>query len=137
MKEPGHIARGPSSRESMVVTFPSGVRMTMNPPPPIPHENGSVTPSTAAAATAASTAFPPFRRTSMAARVPSRSTVAAAPPLPVAVGCFWTWAAAAWGISSAAARRASVASPVKWRICGGLTRTTIRPCEWRRRRMPM
>ncbi len=62
--------------------------MTMNPPPPMPHENGSVTPSTPAAATAASTAFPPRRSVSMAAWVPARSTVAAAPPLPMAVGCF-------------------------------------------------
>jgi len=35
----------------------------MNPPPPIPATNGSVTPSTAFAATAASTAFPPSRST--------------------------------------------------------------------------
>src|SRR5919198_483486 len=48
--------------------------MTMKPPPPIPDENGSVTPRTAAAVTAASTAC--------FAGVP---TVAAAPPVPVAV----------------------------------------------------
>ena len=60
--------------------------MTMKPPPPIPHENGSVTPRTAAAATAASTALPPSRSVSMAACVASVSTVAAAPPVPVAVG---------------------------------------------------
>jgi hypothetical protein len=88
MKEPGRIVRGDSSRASIVVTLPFEVRMTMNPPPPMPHENGSVTPSAAAAATAASTAFPPRRSVRIAARVPSRSTVAAAPPLPVAVGCF-------------------------------------------------
>jgi hypothetical protein len=29
---------GDSSRESIVVTFPDAVRMTMNPPPPMPHE---------------------------------------------------------------------------------------------------
>jgi hypothetical protein len=39
----------------------------MKPPPPIPHENGSVTPSTAAEATAASIALPPRRRMSIAA----------------------------------------------------------------------
>src|SRR5688500_6941956 len=58
----------------------------MKPPPPIPHEKGSVTPRTAAAATAASTALPPSSSTSIAAFVASSSTVAAAPPLPVAVG---------------------------------------------------
>ena len=57
----------------------------MKPPPPIPLENGSVTPSTAAAVTAASTALPPWRSVSIAAWVAWRSTVAAAPPLPVAV----------------------------------------------------
>ena len=51
----------------------------MKPPPPMPHENGSVTPSTAAAATAASTALPPALSVSIAAWVPSASTVAAAP----------------------------------------------------------
>ena len=68
MNESGCIAAGDFSRESIVVTLPFGVRMTMKPPPPMPHENGSVTPSTAAAATAASTAFPPRRSTSVAAR---------------------------------------------------------------------
>ena len=52
----------------------------------MPHENGSVTPSTAAAVTAASTALPPRRSVSIAAWVASVSTVAAAPPVPVAVG---------------------------------------------------
>jgi hypothetical protein len=87
-KESGSIVAGDSSRPSIVVTFPFAVRITMNPPPPIPHENGSVTPRTPAAATAASTALPPLRSALIAARVPSRSTVAAAPPLPIAVGCF-------------------------------------------------
>ena len=36
--EPGRIAAGDSSRESIVVTFPSGVRIVMKPPPPMPHE---------------------------------------------------------------------------------------------------
>ena len=37
-KESGCIDAGDSSRPSIVVTFPLAVRMTMNPPPPIPHE---------------------------------------------------------------------------------------------------
>ncbi len=57
--ESGRIAAGDFSRESIVVTLPFGLRISMKPPPPIPAENGSVTPSTAAAATAASTALPP------------------------------------------------------------------------------
>src|ERR671910_252926 len=51
--ESGCIVAGDSSRESIVVTLPPAVRITMKPPPPMPHEYGSVTPSTAAAATAA------------------------------------------------------------------------------------
>ena len=58
----------------------------MKPPPPMPHENGSVTPSTPAAATAASTALPPLLSVSIAACVASVSTVAAAPPVPIDVG---------------------------------------------------
>ena len=88
VNESGRIAAGESSRLSIVVTLPRGVRMTMNPPPPMPHENGSVTPSTPAAATAASTALPPRRSVRIAARVPRASTVAAAPPPPMAVGCL-------------------------------------------------
>src|SRR4051794_16016828 len=60
--------------------------MTMKPPPPTPHEKGSATPRTPAAATAASTAFPPLCSASIAARVASVSTLPAAPPLPVEVG---------------------------------------------------
>src|SRR5919204_5332518 len=60
--------------------------MTMKPPPPIPHENGSATPRTPAAVTAASTAFPPRFSASIAACVASVSTLAAAPPVPVEVG---------------------------------------------------
>src|SRR3954453_12300042 len=60
--------------------------MTMKPPPPTPHEKGSATPRTPAAATAASTAFPPGCSASIAACVASVSTLAAAPPLPVEVG---------------------------------------------------
>src|SRR5688500_1378565 len=62
--------------------------MTIKPPPPMPHEYGSVTPRAAAAATAASTALPPSLRTCIPTCDASRSTVATAPPVPVAVGCF-------------------------------------------------
>ena len=41
--EVGCIAAGAVSRPSIVVTSPPAVRMTMKPPPPMPHENGSVT----------------------------------------------------------------------------------------------
>ena len=78
--EVGVIAAGAVSRPSIVVTLPSAVRITMKPPPPTPHENGSVTPSTPAAATAASIALPPFLSVSIAACVAIRSTLAAAPP---------------------------------------------------------
>src|SRR5919201_1827072 len=77
----------------------------MKPPPPMPHEYGSTTPSTPAAPTAASTALPPWRRTPIAARVACRSTLAAAPPAPTAVGCLvGVWWAAAGAARSAAAR---------------------------------
>ena len=36
--ESGRIVAGDSSRPSIVVTFPPAVRMTMKPPPPMPHE---------------------------------------------------------------------------------------------------
>src|SRR3954470_4143854 len=84
--EVGVIAAGAVSRPSIVVTLPSAVRITMNPPPPTPQENGSVTPRTPAAATAASTALPPFFSVSIAARLAIRSTDAAAPPDPIEVG---------------------------------------------------
>ena len=87
----GCIAAGAISRVSIVVVCPAGVRMTMNPPPPIPHDSGSTTPSTAAAVTAASTALPPRRSAPIAACVATLSTVAAAPPVPVAVASGWCW----------------------------------------------
>ncbi|CAO0834544.1 hypothetical protein SMICM17S_10351 [Streptomyces microflavus] len=46
----------------------------------MPAEYGSVTPSAAAVATAASTALPPLRSTSIPAADASRSTLATAPP---------------------------------------------------------
>ena len=54
----------------------------------MPVEYGSVTPRAAAVATAASTAFPPLRRTSMPACVASGSTLDTAPPVPSAVAFF-------------------------------------------------
>src|SRR5215211_7934563 len=60
----------------------------MNPPPPMPHEYGSVTPRAAAVATAASTALPPPFRTCIPTWDASWSTEDTAPPVPVAVGCF-------------------------------------------------
>src|SRR3954447_4867290 len=60
----------------------------MKPPPPIPATYGSVTPSAAAAATAASIALPPSRRICIPACVASGSTVATAPPVPVATPCL-------------------------------------------------
>src|SRR6266705_3436968 len=85
-KDDGVIAALAFSRPSIVVTRPPTVRITMNPPPPRPHENGSVTPSTPAATTAASTALPPAFSSSIAACVASVSTDAAAPPVPTDVG---------------------------------------------------
>ena len=84
--EVGVMAAGAVSRPSIVVTLPPAVRITMKPPPPTPHENGSVTPRTPAAATAASIAFPPFVSVSIAACVAIRSTLAAAPPWPIEIG---------------------------------------------------
>src|SRR5215211_6914840 len=60
----------------------------MKPPPPMPHEYGSVTPSAAAVAIAASVALPPSLRTCIPTWEASWSTVATAPPVPVAVGCL-------------------------------------------------
>src|SRR5438270_3016132 len=81
----------------------------MKPPPPMPATYGSVTPRVALAATAASTALPPSRSTSMAVRVASRSTLAAAPPVPTAVGC-WAEAGGAETPTSEAGTSASAAS---------------------------
>ncbi|GHH33999.1 hypothetical protein GCM10018775_05990 [Streptomyces umbrinus] len=54
----------------------------------MPDEYGSVTPSAAAVATAASTALPPLRRISIPAAEASASTLATAPPYPTATGTF-------------------------------------------------
>src|SRR6266540_4224194 len=59
----------------------------MKPPPPIPQVYGAVTPIMAEAATAPSTALPPACITWIAADVACASSVAAARPRPVAVGC--------------------------------------------------
>src|SRR3954453_4366371 len=95
----GFIAAGAFSRLSIVVIRRlSPPRRPMNPPPPMPQLYGSTTPSTLAAATAASNALPPARMTSIAACVASGSTLAAAPPVPFAVGCF----SCAWATGAAA-----------------------------------
>ena len=85
----------------------------MNPPPPMPHEYGSVTPSTAAAATAASTALPPRAQGRR-----SRPAVAAGRrwrprrPCPSAVGCF-CWASATAGSKSTSAIAAAIRRRMK------------------------
>src|SRR5215213_6282562 len=86
----------------------------MKPPPPTPHENGSVTPSTAAAATAASIAFPSLARTSIAAREARRSTVAAAPPVLVDVGGSDAARVGADDAIAAATSAASVPASARW-----------------------
>src|SRR6266508_2529799 len=75
----------------------------MKPPPPSPEEYGSVTPRVAAAATAASTALPPWRSTASPAWEASRSTVEIAPPVPRAVG---------WLAGEAARDRAGATRPL-------------------------
>ncbi len=115
--ESGFMWAGAVSRPSIDVTRPSGVRISMKPPPPTPQLNGSVTPSTPAAVTAASTALPPLRRASIAAPVATESTLAAAPPVPVAVA-LGTWrngplgGAGGWGCRGFAATPAGSASAV-------------------------
>src|SRR4029450_4533848 len=54
----------------------------MNPPPPMPQLNGSVTPSVAAAATAASIALPPWSRIAIAARLAGAPGGATEAPVP-------------------------------------------------------
>jgi hypothetical protein len=88
----------------------------------MPDEKGSVTPSTAAAATAASTALPPALRMSMPALLASRSTVAIAPPVPVAVGCLVAAGAAA-GVMIDAMNTALSKSAA----CGRETRSMVPP----------
>src|SRR4029079_9136552 len=84
----------------------------MNPPPPMPHEYGSTTPSTPAAATAASIALPPWRSVSIAACVARGLACAARLPVPTAVACLGgaetsrAGAAAGTAKSSPAARTA-------------------------------
>src|ERR671912_2206503 len=97
----------------------------MNPPPPMPAEYASVTPRVAAAATAASTALPPSRSTSRPAAEASRSTVAIAPPVPVATGCLVSsrpplaGAAGAVAARNRAARRAASRARLGRRFIAG------------------
>src|SRR5699024_123249 len=73
----------------MVVTRPERAsRWTKKPPPPIPHEYGSVTPSAAAVAMAASTALPPSASTRRPMSLAYGSTDDTAPPEPIASGTF-------------------------------------------------
>jgi hypothetical protein len=65
---------------------------------------GSVTPSAAAVATAASTALPPRLSTRMPMRLASGSTDETAPPVPRLIGVFVVYGA---GRSAAAASPAS------------------------------
>src|SRR5437764_7938801 len=78
----------------------------------MPATNGSATPSVAATATAASTALPPWRRTSSPAEVASTSSEATAPPVPTATGCFVikTAVAAAAGLAAAGLAAAGLAA---------------------------
>src|SRR3954451_24496731 len=92
----------------------------MKPPPPTPHEYGSTTPSTAAAVTAASIAFPPRRSTLMAARVATGSTVAAAPRVPSAVGAFGGAVAAGAAAVERVRSAAAMAAATEIRRMGGL-----------------
>src|SRR5919197_6752480 len=136
--ESGRIVAGDFSRPSIVVTLPCGVRMTMNPPPPMPQLNGSTTPSTPAAATAPSTALPPCARLSTAAFVARTSTLAAAPPVPRATGvlgrscapapCAPASRAISAASSSATARGCRLIGPPEWSL-----RTALPP---RRRCQP-
>ena len=84
----------------------------MKPPPPMPATYGSVTPSVAFAAIAASTALPPWRSTWIALCVASGSTVAAAPPVPVATGCFGGLACGPAAAKGAAPARRTASAPM-------------------------
>src|SRR4051794_39642055 len=76
----------------------------------MPAENGSVTPSVAAVATAASTALPPWRSTARPACVASGSTEATAPPRPTAVACLAVCRLAAGAAAAAGATSPTVTS---------------------------
>ena len=72
------------SRTFRSPVFPSV--SSSRPSPPIPDMNGSTTFSVAAAATAASTAFPPRHSISMAAPVAKGCAVLATPRVPMTAG---------------------------------------------------
>ncbi len=87
-----------------------------------------MTPSAAAVATAASTALPPLRSTSMPAAEASRSTLETAPPYPTATGVFGA-AGLPWAVGGAAAptdttTAAETASTVRFRATGRRIRTS-------------
>ena len=80
------MSAGAVSRPSIVVTSPvAASKYTKYPPPPMPELYGSVTPSAAAVAIAASTALPPSRSTSRPIALADASTDETAPPYPVEV----------------------------------------------------
>src|SRR6266567_8744153 len=75
----------------------------------MPATYGSVTPSVAATATAASAAVPPARRTDSPAFVASAVSDTTAPPVPTATDCFGSGLAAG---AAPAAGKAGNTSPV-------------------------
>src|SRR5688572_11049196 len=77
----------------------------------MPAENGSVSPSAAAVATAASTALPPCLRTFNPTLVASGSTLLTAPPYPSLVAFFGACACAASGVLVGAPGGDSAAVP--------------------------
>src|SRR6478609_3052941 len=95
--------------------------MTMNPPPPGPATNGSLTPSALAVATAASIALPPSRSTRMPAALASGSADVTAPPEPTAAGCLpgelcGCCAAPAGASENAVTVRTAAAAPAARRV---------------------
>ena len=74
-------ADGAISRPSITTNLPSANRITMKHPPPMPLLYPLTTPRVSPAATAPSTALPPFFIAAMAASVAIGSTVATAPCL--------------------------------------------------------
>src|SRR5919204_918652 len=108
--------------------------MTMKPPPPMPATKGSVTPRTAFAAIAASTALPPSRRILIPARVASASTLATAPPVPTATASFGGCGAAGALMAPASSSVASVTRSTKRGARRNRTIAVLRLVAVRKRR---
>ena len=86
------VARtGAAPAPSMVVTVPSGWRITHQATPPRPLVVGSTTPIANAAATAASTALPPSRRILAPASAASGCSAVTMPAVDTA-SLFWMFA---------------------------------------------